>query len=142
MKLQNILLENSRLTPAIITMKRGTVIRADHARIVTYPSGNKVLVVGIGPGTHTYHSSSVGTRGAPLVRKLRDFYAPDRYEPAEWQDSTGWDNGEDWGDGDVTYDAHRECYTTKKFATILTIRPHNIASIEWGSGRATNALGT
>lgn len=136
MKLNNILHENSRHTPAIITMKRGTVIHGDHVRIATYPGGKKYVIVGIKPGVYTRKGGALGYhgRGVPLVRKMRDFYAPERYVPSYGQDETGWDlESEEYEDGTFYYDAHRDCIHTRKFRNILTINPDNIASIDWGS---------
>ena len=114
-------------------MKRGTVIRGDHVRIITYPGGKKYVIVGIEPGIITYKGSGIGHAG-PLVRRLRDFYGPQRYVPTVGQDETGWDlESEEDEDGTVYYDAHRDCIHTKKFRNILTINPDNIAAIDWGS---------
>lgn len=116
------------MVPAIITMKRGTVIHADHARFVTYPSGVKMLVAGIKPAlVESVTTNSDGGANTPLVRRLRDFYTPQRYEYASWQDETGWDVP----DEDGWYSAHRDCIYGKKFKKVLTIREHNIESIEW-----------
>lgn len=117
-------------------MKRGTVIHGDHVRIVTYPGGKKYVIVGIKPGIITYMAGAVGHAGGsvPIVRRLRDFYGPERYVPAPWQDETGWDlESEQYDDGTFYFDAHRDCVHTKKFRKILTINPDNIASIDWGS---------
>lgn len=116
-------------------MKRGTVIHGDHVRIVKYPSGKKYVIVGITPDIVTYEGRALGHAGRniPLVRKFRDFYGPERYVPTSWQDETGWDlDSEEYEDGSVYYDAHRDCIHTKKFHHILTINPDNIDSINWG----------
>jgi len=136
--------------PAIITMKRGTVIKADHARMVQYPTGRSYLVVGVKPGLYETEMASASlSKNGSFVRRLRDFYAPGEYIPAPYQDETGWDEPlggetpEGWhaveaynsrpcgGRGPGGYSAHRYYIKKMKFEKIMTINPENILGIKW-----------
>lgn len=134
-----LLSESRRLAPAVITMKRGTVIKADHARLVRTSPNTSMLVVGFGPGKFSYITTKSGNSlSTPLVRMMRDFYYPDRYEPTPWQDETGWHEPGirpglgSGGNGPDGYSVHRNCVATRKFRHIITIIPDNIRSIQWG----------
>jgi len=59
----------TRLRPATITMKRGTVIEADHVKDLGH-----MLIVGIGPGRGKAHWH----RG--VVNRSREFATRERYE--------------------------------------------------------------
>jgi hypothetical protein len=137
------ILEARDLKRAVITMKRGTVIEADHIRMVKTKTGRTIVVVGIGPGRYekVHRNNSPGG----IVNKLRDFYGPHRYVPTPNQDqSTGEDLGgvcEGCGRGyiecmnnpcerpDYYYDLHRILITYPLFKRIITIKPENIESI-------------
>jgi len=130
--------EGRQMVPAVIYMKRGTVIEVDHARMITLPRGGKMIVAGIGPGRYqlrTMHQS------ANFVNTMRDFYAPPYYEPAKWQYEDGTDpNGictscnrpyyECMADPceypHYKYDLHRDYIMTRLFKKILTINPKNV----------------
>jgi len=149
MKLTEILAEDRRLRPALITMKRGTIIRPNHARFVIYPSGNTILVAGFGKGSGPIVSDSGNfNSNDSVVRKLRDFFGPPTYLNCEWQDPSGWheplldDDGlEAWyhdyntvgtgGVGPDGYSAHKQYAINPRFDRVITIRKHNIQSIEW-----------
>jgi hypothetical protein len=138
------ILETRGLKRAVITMKRGTVIEADHVRMVKTKTGKTIVVVGIGPGRfekiHRYNNNLGG-----VVNRLRDFYGPHRYIPTPQQDkATGEDLGgvcENCGRGyiecmndpcerpDRSYDLHRILITYPLFKRIITIRPENVESI-------------
>lgn len=122
-------------------MKRGTVIKADHARWVRYPSCGTLLVVGIGPPISWVRNAGPARRDS-LVHRLRDFFAPGEYVPAPWQDDLGWheppvDPANHWsgeasgGFGQDGYSAHKYYRVHCKFRKILTIKPENIKSIDW-----------
>jgi len=120
-----------RLRPAIITMNRGTVIRANHARFAKYPSGNKIFVAGINPGRFsriTQSASHIVSQKTPFVLWMRDFYEPYEYVPSpeKNQDENGWAEP-----NDGYYTTHRQCMYVKKFKKILTMNPNNIKSIQW-----------
>ena len=140
----------NRLRPAIITMKRGTVIEADHVRQVMIPdkSGDQVpiIIAGIQPGKF----ESILSRGnAGICQRFRDFYLKQKTVPMSWllrnrkfsftipeymkysptyrQDDYGW--YEPRPDG--RYDASRAYMVTRKFNKILTMNPKNIDKIEY-----------
>ena len=137
------ILEARGLRPAVITMKRGTVIEADHVRMVKTKTGRTILVVGIGPGryekVHRYNNPG------GIVNKLRDFYGPHRYAPTPQQDqATGADlegtcencqrhylecMKDPCEHPSYYYDLHRILITYPLFKRIITIRPENIESI-------------
>jgi hypothetical protein len=137
------ILEARLLRPAIITMKRGTVIEADHVRMIKTPAGKTILVVGIGPGRFDVECPS--NNPTHVVGKLRDFYAPSYYVPSKGQDpDTGIDlegtcescqrhytecMRDPCADPKYYYDLHRILVKIQLFKKILTMRPNNIASI-------------
>ena len=137
------ILEARGLKRAIITMKRGTVIEADHVRMVKTKTGKTIVVVGIGPGryekVHRYNNPG------GIVNRLRDFYSPHKYVPTPYQDQA---TGADLEGGcencernyleclaapcehpSYQYDLHRVLITCPLFKKILTIKPENIESI-------------
>jgi|3_EtaG_2_1085321.scaffolds.fasta_scaffold02338_10 coenzyme F420-reducing hydrogenase delta subunit len=118
--------ESRRLRPAVITMKRGTVIPVHHFRKIRGGRGGAVIVAGIDPGEYIqYHDGSHGD--GRRVGKMRDFYAPGHWIPSSWQDETGWcePHAADGG-----YDARRRFAQVKKFRKILTMNEENIRSIK------------
>ena len=124
----NFILE-SRMTPAIIYMKRGTVIPVHHYRKIRTPIGGVDLVVaGIEPISRREEHNAL----SKLIPKLRDFYSLPSWEAIPWlvesgvQDEMGWSEPDDEG----RYDAARVCIIHRKFYTILTIRVENIERIE------------
>lgn len=145
MKLTEILVEGRRLNPAIITMKRGTIIEVDHARWIRYPSGSTYLVAGIGPPTEHHIDARPAASGGGFVRHLRDFWARGEYIPAVWQDETGWHQPGDENEraaphmnasGPISeYSAHRAWKQHCRFTRILTMNPDNIESIDWVNER-------
>lgn len=104
--------------PAIIKMKRGTVIKADRIRAVRLPGG-PLLVAGIGPGEfHKYSSGySSGSIRKSLLNKLHDF------------------GKTKWGAYNVTgrsgYHGYGDYDSTRYFEHILTINFNNIESITY-----------
>ena len=140
----NFILE-SRMTPAIIYMKRGTVIPVHHYRKILwdpklrYPRCvNDMVIAGINPlgarqGRREHEFAPSG-----ILHKMRDFYSPPVWEATPWlvadgtQDEMGWsepyDIDEDGSGG--RYNAKRVCVMYKKFSKILTIRVENIERIE------------
>ena len=111
----------SRLKPAMITMKRGTIIKADHARYYKLNSGTTILVAGIGPGRHRrikYGSSTTG-----VIKNLRDFYYKD-----EWITSR---EAAQWNPTHVVGKESMACIRIQKFNKIFTMNPENIANVEW-----------
>ena len=126
------LVESRRLRPAKILMARGTVIHADHARIVRHPeTGTRILVMGIVGGRRTVaeyvHWQNGGNRHS-LTRALPDFTAPGEWVPGGDCDESGWCEP----DEDGHYNAHRVYYAERKFKTILTAYMDNISDIQWG----------
>ena len=144
----------NRLRPATITMKRGTVIEADHVRQVMIPgkSGDlQIIIAGIQPGKF----ESIWSRGhIGICQRFRDFYFKQKTVPMSWllrgkkpvdieandfvreyfkyspsyrQDDYGW--YEPRPDG--RYDASRAYMVTRKFNKILTMNPKNIDKIEY-----------
>ena len=121
---------------SIITMKRGTVIEADHIRTVKTKTGKTVVVVGIGPGR--YEKVHKNNNPAGIVKKLRDFYGPPRYVPTSHQDpATGVDlegicencnrhyvecMNQPCESPSYYYDLHRNLVTYPLFRKIITIR--------------------
>ena len=130
----NFILE-SRMTPAIIYMKRGTVIPVHHYRKIRTPIGGVDLVVaGIEPISRREEHNAL----SKLIPKLRDFYSLPSWEAIPWlvesgvQDEMGWsepyDIDEDGSGG--RYNAKRVCVMCRKFLKILTISAENIERIE------------
>ena len=158
MKLHLLAEATGRMRPATITMKRGTIINADHAR---WLANGKYLAVGIEPGLfeEEHHKRDPRQRQKSALKEARDFYAPPRW--GNWdaanQDETGWSHPSCWNCGagrwsvrlpghfpplpadgtpccdnpKLHYNAGKKFITRKKFKKILTIRKENIANIEW-----------
>jgi hypothetical protein len=139
----DIILENRYVRPAAITTRRGTVIRADHARVVSLPSGAKMLVAGLRPGR--YQQIHTGHNGS-FVKRMRDFYGVPRYIPTQNQASSGDDlDGEcrechrhyqECMDEPCSYpcydyDLHRNYITTRLFEKIITMYIDNVRDIKW-----------
>jgi hypothetical protein len=140
--LKKVFNESRSLNPANIYMKRGTVIKADHHRIVKVPSfegfSDTRVYVGIGPGLYRYTSASASfIVGAQFVHKLRDFYGKSVYVPnPHWIedgdiDATGWREmtEEEIEDKDYWH-IKKSVLVTKKFKKILTMNPENIKEIK------------
>lgn len=90
-----------RLRPATVTMKRGTVISADHVRIIKHPeTGTPIAVIGISPVTVR------NTASKRLTKRLRDFYSKKKYDT-------------------------KGSFVVQKFLTILTAFMDNVADIQW-----------
>jgi hypothetical protein len=141
--------EGRPLHPAVITMKRGTTIKADHARIIKHPiTGTQILVFGQGPGTYLRHwgNSPIRIRFS-IIGKMRDFRGPGRYVPSashirsSRQDETGWSEPDpearpsgrtssSWG-GPDGYDAHRAYEFDDRFSKIMTANMSNVENIRW-----------
>jgi hypothetical protein len=136
-------ISESRLRAAVITMKRGTVIKADHARIIKHPvTHSLILVFGQQPGDYeTWHGNRAQIMKS-LTSTMRDFTGTGYYIPTETprygaakpgqnrpapQDETGWCEP----DEDGQYDAHRDFMRQKKFKVIMTANMENVASINW-----------
>jgi hypothetical protein len=122
------LISESRLRPAVITMKRGTVIPVHHFRKIRGRRGGAVIVAGIDPGEHVQHYLGSVTSGGLTVGKMRDFYGPLYWAPSWWQDATGWDDRSRHGGEE--YDAKRIPTQIRKFRKILTMNEENIRSIK------------
>jgi len=127
----NFILE-AKLNPAIIYMKRGTVIPAHHIRKIRSPHGTEIIVVGIHPANIALKLR----RFAPFLIKLRDFYS----SPHEIENNYGyWPDGEEMQPDIVGIRAgyynkrgHDGCYRChQKFRVILTININNIERIEY-----------
>lgn len=125
-------------------MKRGTIINADHVRLVTSPTGRKVLVAGIDPGRNEVICQC---HTAGFVKSLRDFYAPPRYIPdiSQGQNEDGVDltgicvncdrhylecMDKPCEEPGYAYDLHRQYVVTRLFRKILTMDPKNVASVD------------
>jgi len=123
--------ENRRLKPAIIYMKRGTIIPVDHYRIVMH-NDMEFLLAGIGPGRFKVIVSSGYSHRRHWMHRMRDFWAPGQWIPhvraveQGWQDETGWSEPDEYGN----YDAMRDFELIRKFRKILTMHPQNVAKIE------------
>ena len=72
------LAEARGLRPAIVTMKRGTIIHADHARMLG--GIRHYLAVGIGPGSFLSGGCQKGEHRKSPIRLARDFYAPPTWD--------------------------------------------------------------
>jgi hypothetical protein len=118
-----ILLESRRHQPALILMKRGTLIPVHHAREVRSPnSGETWVIAGIDPGR--YERFYTGHFPNGWYMSLRDFYGLREWIPCRYlvkmgfQDETGWAIDE----GDGNYDARRDLRIVRKFRKILTMK--------------------
>lgn len=128
-----VLCENRRMRAATIIMNRGTVIEADHVRIINHPeTGTPTVVAGIRPGIYPRYSiryQRIGKHKRSLIGRMRDFTTPGEYVPCIecGQDETGWsDPGPDG-----RYNAHRGFTWNQKFKHILTIFKANVKDIQW-----------
>jgi hypothetical protein len=132
---ESTLTEARNLQPAIITMKRGTVIKADHHRVL---KSKGLVVVGIGPGNFEAYDSKPSRPNKKLCTRLRDFYGPQQYVPPRtwvvrgFVDETGWMQPNQFfsRDGVLGYSARKDSIIPRKFRDILTINIENILSIE------------
>jgi len=133
----NFILE-SRMTPAIIYMKRGTVIPVHHYRKILWDTRQSMVIAGINPisarqGRIVYEYAPSG-----ILHKMRDFYSPPVWEATPWlvesgvQDEMGWSEPYDIDEDDSggRYNAKRVCVMCRKFLKILTISAENIERIE------------
>ena len=127
--------KRSRLRPAVIIMKRGTIIEADHARQVNHPkTGTPMIVLGIQPGLFPRWANryqNINPQKASLIGKMRDFATVGRYVPATaWiyrQDETGWSEPDENGE----FNAHRDYQWNNKFRHIMTAFMENVQEVRW-----------
>jgi hypothetical protein len=131
------IMENRGHRPAVITMKRGTVIPVHHFRKIVNRNGRTTIIAGIDPGRWETNDKGGGYSSKyPTHHDMRDFYNPGYWVPMPWQDEDGWDDplrpreervGASWGDG---YDAKRAYIQVRKFRKILTMYEENIKNIK------------
>jgi len=125
------LLESRRMQPAIILMKRGTLIPVHHVREVRNPfTGTMWVIAGIDPGR--WQRVYKGHFPNSWYFKLRDFYLSREYHPDSYlvqhgyQDETGWSEPDEYGH----YCADRELRITRRFRKILTMNRENVKTLE------------
>jgi hypothetical protein len=131
----------SRLRPAVVKTARGVTIHADHARWIRGNGGHVFLAIGISPGEYQTRPryNCRGAKNSPLAHE-RDFYLPKKWEPARWQDASGWDepicqnckkNPCECGNPLPGFNAHRQAVRRCRFKKIITIQRENVKSVTW-----------
>jgi len=125
------IVESRFVKPAVIIMKRGTVIPAHHVRAITTPRGRRIVVAGLKPGRYEHIYTAGYNPSRNLTHKLRDFYAPGEWVPdvsmvkQGYQDETGWSEPE----ADGWYSAKRDFLLRRKFEKVLTMNAENVLEI-------------
>ena len=90
--LSTVLNEAVTRRPVIVLTRRGVTIEADHGRWMTDRGGHPFLALGIKPGI--YEITDLNNNMHAFMMHERDFYAPPKWIPSEWQDGSGWDEPE------------------------------------------------
>ena len=136
-------IKSNRLRPATIVMKHGTVIEADHARILKTIgkwSGEEmsILLVGIGPGRFKQGPirSNRTLSQSGIVAKARDFCMKDEWVRTDELYEEMMNDIMHAEESGETLEEHGYCATklqirTRKFSKILTINPENVERIDW-----------